>query len=226
MRDYRDSRYRQYGEGQVFVMRRNIFLLVVAFALVAVACSGDDSDSVETTTASTQAPTTTSLTTTTEAPSEGGAVFAMVEVGVGAAEQYVVIQNQGDATGSLQGFAICQAGMYHSFGDIEVAPGSLVVVSLGGNVPDIAAAATETVMADIGLISADDGEMGLYSVSDFGNSDAIVAYIEWGNSGHRRSSVAVDAGIWNSGDFVATTSTTSVLVATPPTDGAEDWDAG
>ena len=199
-------------------MGRRAFVGLFAAGLALAACGGGDS--AETTTSSVAA------TTTTEAPSGGGAVFALVEVGVGEAEQYVVIKNNGDVTGNLQDFAICQAPMYHSFGDIEVAPGFLVVVSLGGDIPDIAAAAAETVTASIGSISADDGEIGLYSDSDFGDSDAIVGYIEWGTSGHTRSSVAVDAGIWTSGDFVATTSNTTRITATLPTDGAEDWNAG
>ena len=207
-------------------MKRNIVLLTFTLALVAAACSDDDSDSAETTTA----PTSTSTaapTTTTEAASEGGAVFAMVEVGLGAAEQYVVIQNTGDASGSLQGFAICQAPTYHLFVDIEVAPGELVFVSLGGDLPELASVAKETVIASIGSISTDDGEIGLYSESgDFENSDAIIDYVEWGNSGHTRSDVAVGAGIWNSGDFVVTTpDTNGLIVADQSGGGADNWEA-
>ena len=209
-------------------MKRNIVLLTFTLALVAAACAGDDSDSAEATTAPTSTSTTAAPTTTTEAASEGGAVFTMVEVGLGAAEQYVVIQNIGDASGNLQGFAICQAPTYHSFVDIEVAPGELVFVSLGGDLPELASVAKETVIASIGSISVDDGEIGLYSESrKFGNSDAIIDYVEWGDSGHTRSVVAIGAGIWNSGDFVVTTSDTNILIVTDASgSGADNWEAG
>ena len=47
-----------------------------------------------------------------------------------------------------------------------------------------------------------DGELGLYVDSNFGSSASIRDYVEYGTSGHARSSVAMAAGIWNMGDFV------------------------
>ena len=112
---------------------------------------------------------------------------------------------------------------YHVFGDIELAPGEFDAVSLGGGVFLPPPGAKETTTANI---KADDGEIGLYSNPDFGNSDAIVDYVEWGSSGHGRSSVAVGAGIWKADDFVATTGDTVFLFAdSSPSDGAEDWTA-
>lgn len=173
------------------------------------------------------APTAAPAPTTEVPPDEPSVVFAITSISVGPAGQDVVITNIGNATGSLEGFALCQRPRYHTFGDIELAPGEFIAVSLGGDVFLPPPGAKETTTANIGSIEADDGEIGFYSRPDFSNSDVIVDYVEWGSSGHGRSSVAVDAGIWNSGDFVATSGETVFLFANSiPTDGAEDWMAG
>ena len=59
------------------------------------------------------------------------------------------------------------------------------------------------------------------------NVDAILDDGEWGESGHIRSVVAIGAGIWNSGDFVVTTSDTNILIVTDASgSGADNWEAG
>ena len=57
-------------------------------------------------------------------------------------------------------------------------------------------------VARISALSPDSGEVGLYSISSFSSSDAILGYVEWGSSGHGRSSVAVAAGIWDRLHFI------------------------
>jgi hypothetical protein len=47
-----------------------------------------------------------------------------------------------------------------------------------------------------------DDELGLYSTPSYTNPDAMTDYVEWGSTGHQRSTVAVAAGIWNTGDFL------------------------
>jgi hypothetical protein len=49
-----------------------------------------------------------------------------------------------------------------------------------------------------------DGECGLYANNiNFGDAANMLDYMEWGNTGHTRSGVAVTAGVWNAGDFVS-----------------------
>ena len=172
----------------------------------------------------TSAPAATDPPPTTTAP-EPAARFALVSFSLTPASQHVVIQNVGDASGSLQGFAICQAPRYHVFDDIELAPGELLAVSLGGDV-FLPPPGAKTASASIGSFSPADGELGLYSRNDFSNSSAIVDYVEWGSSGHRRSTVALGALIWDGGDFVDTAGADSVFmfVTDLPSDGAEDWE--
>lgn len=45
-------------------------------------------------------------------------------------------------------------------------------------------------------------QVGLYSSESFANPIAIMDYMEYGSSGHPRSSVAETAGVWTDGDFV------------------------
>lgn len=204
-------------------MRRPTHLLLSLAALILVAAACGDDDSPATTAAAT---TTTAAPATTQPEAAGEAKFTITSVTIDASGQGVLIQNVGSATGNLSGFALCQAPSYHTFGDIELAPGEFIAVSLGGGFSP-PSGAKEIITAGVGQISAEDGELGLYSSSDFGNSSAIVGYVEWGSSGHRRSSVAVGAGIWNEGDFVATSGAISTLSADAvPSDGAEDWTAG
>ena len=206
---------------------------MAVLALVAAAC-GDDSAG-PTTTAGSPTPTTAAPTsapsndssTTIASVGDGGAVFAMTSVTLSASGRAVLIQNVGSSSGNLSGFALCQAPAYHTFGDIELGPGEFIAVSLGGDDFVAPAGAKETVTANVGRIDAEDGELGLYSKREFSNSDAIVDYVEWGSTGHRRSGVAVEAGIWSSGDFVATTADSVELSAQiTPSAGAGDWVVG
>ena len=169
----------------------------------------------------TAAPPTAAPPTTAPAAAE----FSITAVSISPAGQHVVVQNVGGVAGNLTGFAICQAPSYHVFGDIELAPGESLAVSLGGSV-FIPPPGAKTTSASIGTIGAGDGEIGLYARADFGNSSAIVDYVEWGSTGHTRSSVAAGAGIWNPGDFIDNTEGDSVFlfVSDPAADGASAWD--
>ena len=137
-----------------------------------------------------------------------------------------MIQNAGSAIGNLNGFALCQRPNYHIFDDIELAPGEFIAVSLGGDLFLPPPGAKETLSANLGSITTEDGEIGLYSSGDFGNSSAIVDYVEWGSSGHGRSSVAVGAGIWSTGDFVDLPDVDSafLFITDNVGDGVANWD--
>lgn len=183
----------------------------------------------QTTTAAAATTTTTTTTeaqtTTTVAAAEGARfVLSTVVLGDGA---MVVITNIGSESGNLGGYALCQRPSYFTLSDFEVPAGQSVAISLGGDTfdpPDGALVIEE--VARISALSPDSGEVGLYSISSFSTSDAILGYVEWGSSGHGRSSVAVGAGIWETGGFVETTAETTTLTADllPPAESG-DWSA-
>lgn len=208
--------------------------LPIALVLVLAAC-GDDSTGADTTTttaatsttaaettSSTAAETTTTAadttttvaeTTTTTADGPAGVVFQIQSVSFGS--PMVVIYNIGDEGGSLAGHWLCQRPSYAELPDITLEPGEGLAISLGGNVflppPGLKTADGQL---NIGALDPASGEIALYSSNSFGSSDAIVSYVEWGNSDHGRSSVAVGAGIWEAGAFVATTADTALIQIT------------
>ena len=140
----------------------------------------------------------------------------------------VVIYNVGDEAGSLAGHWLCQRPAYAELPDFELAPGEGLAISLGGNtfLPPPGVNAAEGQLS-LGSIDPTSGEIGLYSSNGFGSSDAIVSYVEWGNSGHGRSATAVQAGIWEDGAFVATTGETlSIFVADFGDMSPSGWSAG
>ena len=64
-------------------------------------------------------------------------------------------------------------------GETALAPGEVLVVS------------------DLPGFDSSVGEVGLYTTDNFTDPDALVAYLEYGQSGQKRSNVAVAAGLWN-----------------------------
>jgi len=217
--------------------------LPLALVLLLAAC-GDDDTSAETTvttaaptstsattttagdTTTTAAPTTTvAETTTTEADGPTGVVFQIASVSFGA--PMVTIYNIGDEGGSLAGHWLCQRPSYIELPDITLEPGEGVAISLGGNVflppPGLLTADGQF---NVGGVDGTSGELALYSSNDFGSSDAIVSYVEWGTADHGRSSVAVGAGIWEAGAFVVTTGDSAVIQITDFGDtGPSGWTA-
>ncbi len=213
--------------------------LLIVLALVAAACGGGATPATPTagapgteagtTTASTttEATTTTTEPTTTTEAAPGGAVFAIATVTFGQAPM-VVITNVGDTSGNLEGHWLCQRPNYGRIGDVELAPGESAAISLGGEVfVPPPGAKTVDISQGVGTLDPASGELGLYSAGDFGNPDAIVAYVEWGKAGHGRTATAVQAGVWTSGGFVTTGDDTALISATEfPATGPDAWTSG
>jgi hypothetical protein len=58
-----------------------------------------------------------------------------------------------------------------------------------------------------------DGEVALYTDSNFEDPGSIISYLEYGSAGHKRAPVAVAAGIWDVNDFVAPPTATASINA-------------
>ena len=220
----------------------NKLVLLAALALVLAACGANgDADTTttaaaataattttaaeeETTTTSTEGSTTTAAadTTTTAATGEG-AVFAVTEVVFGD-QGYVAITNIGGEDGNLERFRLCQRPTYFAIPSQVLAPGETVyvtvttVVGLDVDGPVIDAG------GGFGSLSASGGEVGLYRDGNFGSTDSIVSYVEWGSTGHARSGVAVGAGIWGDGDFVDAEGSALIRATAEPPLGSGDWE--
>ena len=171
-------------------MRRTVPLLL-ALTLLATACSsGDSGDSAvePPTTVTNSTPSATQTTgapeTTTSEMSRGDA-SALVIVAVDFEAGFILIRNDGDEDYDLTGHWICNRPTYSELPSETLAPGRIIEIDT----------------AVIGL-SADSGEIALYTSSDFASADDILRYVQWGSESHGRAVVAVAGGVWQDGDFV------------------------
>ncbi|GMQ86147.1 MAG: hypothetical protein BMS9Abin07_1720 [Acidimicrobiia bacterium] len=157
-------------------------------------------------------PTSTTEASTTEAPpaATDGARFVISAVAFGESG-YVEVTNVGDTAGSLEGFWVCQRPSYQPLSG-TLAPGETVRF--------------EAATSGYGSLDADAGEMGLYSSSDFGSSDAIIAYVAWGDSGQGRFGTAVEGGVWTEGSMVDATGASMLTAVETAPISAEGWSTG
>lgn len=182
---------------------RKLSTPVVLLALISTACGGGSetastsstavATTVATTTTIAETTTTVATTTTTDAATTTEATTLapaasppLVITSVDFDEEWVEITNVSGSDYSLEGHFVCNFPSYSSIADIGIV------------------AAGESFTVELSALNAGSasGEVGVYTDSDFGNSDAMVTYVEWGTPNHARSNVAVAAGLWTAGDFV------------------------
>ncbi len=126
-------------------------------------------------------------------------------------DNIVQLKNIGTASLDISGYWLCNFPTYTQLsnlsidGDLDLAPGETVDI------------------LNFTAINKDDSELGLYSTNSFGSTDAIVDYIEWGSTGHQRSSVAVSAGTWTAGDFISSIPENDFIVYDGEGDAAADY---
>jgi len=137
-----------------------------------------------------------------------GETFAITEVDFGA--RTIEVTNYGDADVDPNGLIVCNFPDYAPIsGAATLAPGASMTVDVASmNIPT----------------DGSGGELGLYLNTAFEDPTAIVAYVEWGSTGHQRSSVAQAAQVGGTqvwaGGFVdpagGSVLTTSVAFPTSP----------
>ena len=214
--------------------------MLLSLVLIAAACSNGDDDAADqttaaaaaSTTAAAAASTTTAAASTTTAPATTAPVgdaagFAIASVTFGD-DAMVLITNTGTESADLSGHWLCQRPGYAQIPDLTLGPGEQAAIPLGDGAFDPPPGAiTVDPVIGVGGLDAESGELALYSSAEFGDAAAIVSYVEWGDTGHGRSGLAVTAGIWPEGGFVATTdATTGIVAATVPAPTPDAWSAG
>mgnify|MGYP001160759232 FL=1 len=179
-------------------MPLSLLALLMSFALLAAACSGDDSAGVDRVSAgsgdasdsATDAePEETVPPTTDTIPPEATELpdLQMVFVEFGD-DGYVEIANVGDADVDAGGVQLCQSATCVDIGPIAA-----------GTIP---AGTSILVMASVlGGLTFDGGEAALLSSRDVTNPDMIFGFVQWG-SGGVRADLAAEAGIWPAGASV------------------------
>lgn len=134
---------------------------------------------------------------------EGDGAFAISRIDFEAG--VVTITNVGGAAADPDGMFVCNRPTYVPLPAGEVAPGDSVEIE-----------------TDRLGIDADGGEVGLYLTGSFSSADDMVSYVEWGSSGHGRSSVAVEAGLWEEGAALDAGASAIVATVDEPS-GPGDW---
>lgn len=123
----------------------------------------------------------------------------------------IELYNNGNVAADISSYWLCLGpGQYVQLsaatiesGDTNLDAGEFVVVNY--DLPD------------------DQGGLGLYSNNSFTDSNAIMDFVQWGAAGAARENVAVEAGIWTVGEFVATVNATSSIEYDGEGDAASDW---
>jgi hypothetical protein len=221
-------------------MRRAALIAILILA----ACGGDSETTTTTspapvlttlgdapvppTTTTTAPPTTTTSTTTTTttlAPN-AAAEFGLTQVVFGESA-FVIITNWGNNTGNLLGHWLCQFPSYQSLPDIELAPGEQVLVGLSTTPPPQLSgmAITVDLGSAIGILDPNSGEVVLYDSSSFEDPESIVAYVEWGETGHHRAILAIQAGVWSEGAVEVFDEAPSISSGVFPATLNTDWSA-
>ena len=166
-----------------------VLAALVVVALVAASCSSGDGDGTDAA-GSTEADSAEETATTAvseEVMEEEDPVVEKPVVSIAAvtfSTSTVTISNDGDTELVLEGMFMCNRPTYVGLAGGTVAPGATVDIDV-----------TEL---DLGSSS---GEFAFYLSSDFGNAEAIVAYLQWGSGENGRASVAVEAGLITEGEF-------------------------
>lgn len=138
-----------------------------------------------------------------EAPTPADASIVIQSVDFDA--QTMTLRNDGDAEYDLAGHWLCNRPSYVEVAATTIQPGATAEVAVSG----------------IGL-DADDGELGIYTSSDFGSAAAIVAYVQWGSADHGRAGTAVEAGVWTTGESLPGGATVITSTGASP-NSASDW---
>lgn len=135
--------------------------------------------------------------------------FAQVRIAkLDPATNTVTLKNYGASNVPISGYWFCN---YPAYAQVSSMTG---VTSLDGG---------EEVTITSGVnFNVGDGEFGLYNSSNFGSSTAMEDYLQWGNAGHVRESVAVAKGIWTAGTFVDLAGPYAYS-GTGTQNGAEQW---
>jgi hypothetical protein len=129
------------------------------------------------------------------------------------------LHNTGDGEVDVSSVIVCNFPAYAPMSDLEVVSGSLVIPAGG------------YLVAVWDAIAAGEAEFGIYSDNQFGNSDSLIDYIEWGKAGHRREGVAEAAGLWTAGSFIDPPAEGQTIAMTSSgmgmdTDPVDTWSAG
>lgn len=187
--------------------------IVVAALILTAACSTSQDDT--TTSVAEPPPTAPDVTTSTTAGTTSTqpvvaveATFALGTVVFGE-QGWIDVVNVGPQAGNVHGHWIAIHPFYLEMPSAIVEVGERVTIGFDETATPGALVHAAGLLP---VIEADDGEIALYAAGSFGDPSSIVDYVEWGQAGHFRSTVALAAGIWSEDLVVTTTGTEGGLI--------------
>ncbi|MEN8113849.1 MAG: hypothetical protein ABFS21_05630 [Actinomycetota bacterium] len=162
---------------------------------------------------------TTSTTTGTTIVT-GRATFVLGDITFGDAAT-ITVGNLGPDPGDLTGYWLAVHPYYLELPSTVLLPGDAIIVSIAEDAdPELVVTAAEL----LPQLDRASGEIGLYANGDFGDPSAVIDYVEWGTTGHIRSAVAVEAGVWPEEAAITVDGSATGLVAEDRTKpGPEGW---
>ena len=135
----------------------------------------------------------TSLLTLVFAALLSASSFAQVRITqVVPSTETVTIHNYGGSTVNISSFQLCTLFNYDLLSNMTLVNGSLNLTS-GADV---------TITSSV-LLRDLDADLGLYNSSSFTSPTAMQDFLQWGDAGNGRESVAVSKGIWTAGEFIS-----------------------
>lgn len=142
---------------------------------------------------------------------------------------YIAVRNVGGASGNLEGYAISQEARSFLFPSVEVGLFEVVWVAVedGTGLTRTDVAALIPAEGAIGRLDRAGGEMTLYRSAQFSQPEEFLSYVEWGETDHGRSGLAIEAGLWEEGAFIEIPPDAfGVVSTTAQPDSSSDWVAG
>lgn len=129
-------------------------------------------------------------------------------VGVDYELNSMVITNAGASDVRTEDLWIYQNGDIVEFNIFTIEPRATILFSL----------------RDVGGAEASGGEVALFSGDSFSDPEAMLDYVAWGASGHEKSPLASEAGLWGPDEYVdVPEGTAGILRADQAAIGADSW---
>ena len=157
-------------------------------------------------------------------PAAGQTLDAIRITEVDETEQWVELQNTGDAPVDISSAQFCANFRYPEVQQLTV------FASDGTGDGDLTLAPDEFIALAWDQIDAGNGDIALYVEGPFGDPNNIIDYVRWGDSGADRENVAVDAGIWTQGTAAASAPSEATIAFlgddAASNDTASDWKEG
>lgn len=135
------------------------------------------------------------------------------EVLYSSSQDQVELKNFGSTSVNVSSWWLCALGFYNQIGTLTVVSGELNIAP--GGILALSGKNLNNTASDLGLYTT--------NASGFTSPSDMEDFVQWGNGGLTRESVAVSKGIWTAGDFVATVAQGNSIEYDGEGNSSSDW---